>query len=129
MDKKSFHKVCSAPAGSAIWSLTCDQNQRLIRSLWPLGWQTTPSTLLDRRQVEQVFGLGKRWLELAAHRGVGPSMITHSPDAWCGIEHATLTRGLHHGVSIPPVAAKKSLAKWEPPIGLMIQLQTGEDTA
>ena len=34
-----------------------------------------PLLLLDRAQVEAIFGLSKRWLELAAHRGEGPAML------------------------------------------------------
>jgi predicted DNA-binding transcriptional regulator AlpA len=34
-----------------------------------------PAMLLDRTQVEAVFGLSRRWLELAAHKGHGPAMV------------------------------------------------------
>jgi predicted DNA-binding transcriptional regulator AlpA len=34
-----------------------------------------PKMLLDRREVQNVFGLSARWLELAAHRGDGPPML------------------------------------------------------
>lgn len=31
--------------------------------------------LLTRKEVERQYGIKKRWLEMAAHRGYGPSMI------------------------------------------------------
>lgn len=39
------------------------------------GASRNPDMLLDRKQVEETFGLSKRWLELAALRGDGPPMI------------------------------------------------------
>ena len=34
-----------------------------------------PAMLLDRSQVEEVFNLSRRWLELAAHKGEGPALV------------------------------------------------------
>lgn len=34
-----------------------------------------PDMLLDRKHVEELFGISKRWLEIAALRGDGPPMI------------------------------------------------------
>jgi predicted DNA-binding transcriptional regulator AlpA len=74
MDKKSFHKVCSAPL-VARFGVKPAIKTKIDPQPLAARVADNPYTLLDRRQVEQVFGLGKRWLELAAHRGVGPSMI------------------------------------------------------
>ena len=35
----------------------------------------SPNELLSRDQIEAEYGLGRRWLELAAVRGDGPPMV------------------------------------------------------
>lgn len=35
--------------------------------------------LLTRKEVADLFGLSKRWLEVAAYRGVGPPMVRITP--------------------------------------------------
>ena len=34
-----------------------------------------PEELLSRDQIETEFGISRRWLEMAAHRGNGPPMV------------------------------------------------------
>lgn len=34
-----------------------------------------PKRLLSRYEIEAVYGISRRWLELAAHRGDGPPMV------------------------------------------------------
>ena len=38
-----------------------------------------PLRLLTRNEVQQIYGISKRWLELAAVQGTGPPIVRISP--------------------------------------------------